>query len=122
MEQEKPYSIFPTEGTLKPFESVPVKVVFTPKVPLAAKGFMVKHVAEKGEPKTISMQIRIETAESSPAASAPFSAAVKLTGQAVLPLYTLSSSVLKFGSCAVHDHLDIGTTCLFVCSQFYNHA
>ena len=108
IEDERPFSISPTEGTLQPNETIAIKIVFRPRLPVVSKGFTAKFLNDKSEPKMITMLLMVESSDLSPGSKyASAMAPVRLFGSAVLPLFSFSPSALNFGPCAVHDHLDI---------------
>ena len=111
MEEERPFSVSPSEGTLQPKETTALKIVFRPRIPTVSKGFSTKFINDKLEPKAITVLLMIESSDMSPgskfiSAMAP----VRLFGSAVLPRFSFSPMVLQFGQCAVNDHVDILAT------------
>jgi hypothetical protein len=106
LSNEKPFTITPMEGSIQPFQSIPVKFSFKPMLLLPTKGFESKFLLEKSAPKLSILQILFETIMSSSNRSTGTGIPLKLSGLALLPMFELTPSVLNFGDCPVNDRRD----------------
>lgn len=106
-DEYKPFTVCPSEGVIGPNEQLNIHFTFQPIISTQSKGFMKKFLYEKAEPKLISLHAVIESVESGIVRGLSISVPLKLSGRALIPLISLTSTVLKFGVCNVGDRRDI---------------
>ena len=95
-------TVSPTEGIIEPFSQLPVAFTFSPSLSTKQRGFASGAAGPEAAPsRNFAARISIEGAE----VSKPLS--LLCTGKAVRPHVSLSSRVLRFGSCPVHERRDI---------------
>lgn len=98
----KSISITPLDGMIKPFSEIPVVIKYQPQLMTPNKGFVKQHLLENAEVNQMSYRVNIDVLD-----LADQSSQLMIHGGAVLPIYKLSSSILRFGSVPLNDHRDI---------------
>ena len=100
---EKYISISPMDGTLNPFTQLPVTVKFNPLAPAPGKGFSSQYIGELSEASQIMTKAIVDAHDMNDDQKVH----LVLSASIVMPTFKLSPSVLRFGTCPVHDRRDI---------------
>jgi hypothetical protein len=98
---EKSIVISPTDGIIKPYSQVPIRMIFRPEMPSVQKGFAKQFRADMRDALPISRKASIDGIETGQRIS------FFLRGLAALPSVSVNPSILRFGSCPVNDRRDV---------------
>jgi hypothetical protein len=94
-------NVTPKQGIIKPFSQVEMTLKFTPMMPPPSKGFLHEYQAESREKKVFQRRAFIDCIEMNQRLN------LSLEGDAQSADVAVSPSMLRFGSCPVHDRRDI---------------
>lgn len=98
---EKLMVISPSQGVIKPFSQVPVKIKFNPQLPSPLKGFASRFVQEAQEIKFATRRAMIDCSEVGQRLN------LNMSGNASSPSVAVTPTMLRFGACSVNDRRDI---------------
>ena len=100
---ERPIVISPADGTLDPFSQVVLTLRFRPVAPTPKKAFKKQYISDLSEPLVVAVKASIDVLDMGEQQAV----CVAMTGVAVIPTFTLSPTILRFGSCPLNDRRDI---------------
>lgn len=100
-ETESCFSFFPTDGIVKPFSQTKIVITYLPIQDEKTHGFEKQSIEDVKNATILRDEFFIEI----PAINQRMFLTVQ--GTANVPLVTVSPSILRFGTCAVHDRRDV---------------
>eukprot|EP01041_Mallomonas_annulata_P004748 gene4748-9429_t len=101
---DRPISITPAEGTLKPYTQTAITFRFNPKLPVPPQGFQKQFQRDLNSPKVFSGKAMIENPDNNQ------SSVMIIQGMVMMPKLVVNPTILRFGLCSLYDRRDILVT------------